>query len=35
MGRTIVHYYLPPDTPNLLMLRRTAPPEQKRKYLEP
>jgi len=35
MGRTIVHYYLPPDTPNLLMLRRTATPEQKRKYLEP
>jgi acyl-CoA dehydrogenase len=35
MGRTIVHYYLPPDTPNLLMLRRTATPAQKQKYLEP
>ena len=35
MGRTIVHYYLPPDTPNLRMLRLTATPEQKIKYLEP
>lgn len=35
MGRTIVHYYLPPDTPNLRMLRLTATPEQKAKYLEP
>jgi acyl-CoA dehydrogenase len=35
MGRTIVHYYLPPDTPNLRMLMLTATPEQKVKYLEP
>jgi acyl-CoA dehydrogenase len=35
MGRTIVNYLLPPDTPNLRMLRLTATPEQKAKYLEP
>jgi acyl-CoA dehydrogenase len=35
MGRTIVHYYLPPDTPNLRMLLLTATPEQRVKYLEP
>ena len=35
MGRTFVHYYLPPDTPNLRMLRLTATPEQKARYLEP
>ncbi|MFM1987652.1 MAG: hypothetical protein RJA99_609 [Pseudomonadota bacterium] len=35
MGHTIVHYYLPPDTPNLRMLMLTATPEQKARYLEP
>jgi acyl-CoA dehydrogenase len=35
MGRTLVHYYIPPDTPNLRMLMLTATPEQKKKYLEP
>lgn len=35
MGHTIVHYYLPPDTPNLRMLMLTATPEQKVRYLEP
>ncbi len=35
IGRSIVHYYLPPDTPNLRMLMLTATPEQKKRYLEP
>jgi acyl-CoA dehydrogenase len=35
MGRTVVHYYLPPDTPNLRMLMLTATPDQKARYLEP
>jgi acyl-CoA dehydrogenase len=35
MGRTIVPYYLPPDSPNLRMLLLTATPEQKARYLEP
>lgn len=35
MGHTIVHYYLPPDTPNLRMLLLTATPEQRARYLEP
>lgn len=35
LGRTIVHYYLPPDTPNLRMLMLTATDEQKARYLEP
>ena len=35
MGRTIVHYYLPPDTPNLRMLMLTATADQKKRYLEP
>jgi acyl-CoA dehydrogenase len=35
MGRSIVHYFLPPDTPNLRMLLLTATPEQRVKYLEP
>lgn len=35
MGRTFVHYYLPPDTPNLRMLMLAATEAQKKKYLEP
>lgn len=35
IGQSIVHYYLPPDTPNLRLLMLTATPEQKKRYLEP
>ena len=35
MGHSIVHYYLPPDTPNLRLLMLAATPEQKKRYLEP
>jgi len=35
MGRTIVPYYLPPDSPNLRMLLLTATAEQRARYLEP
>ncbi|MGC3984161.1 MAG: acyl-CoA dehydrogenase [Pseudorhodoferax sp.] len=35
IGHSIVHYYLPPDTPNLRLLMLTATPEQKKRYLEP
>jgi acyl-CoA dehydrogenase len=35
IGHSIVHYYLPPDTPNLRLLMLTATPEQKERYLEP
>ena len=35
MGRTIAHYYLQPDTPNLRMLIQTATADQKKRYLEP
>ncbi len=35
IGRTVVHYYPPPDTPNLRMLMLAASPEQKARYLEP
>ncbi|MGC1440853.1 MAG: acyl-CoA dehydrogenase family protein, partial [Burkholderiaceae bacterium] len=35
MGRSCVHYFLPPDTPNLRMLLLAASDAQKKKYLEP
>ncbi|MBP8310830.1 MAG: acyl-CoA dehydrogenase [Burkholderiaceae bacterium] len=35
IGRTIVPYTLPPDSPNLRMLMLTASPSQKERYLEP
>ena len=35
IGRTIVPYTLPPDSPNLRMLMITASPSQKERYLEP
>jgi acyl-CoA dehydrogenase len=35
LGHSIVHYYLPPDTPNLRLLMLTATPDQKVRYLEP
>ena len=35
IGRTIVPYHLPPDSPNLRMLMLTATPAQKARYLEP
>lgn len=35
LGHSIVHYYLPPDTPNLRLLMLTVTPEQRSKYLEP
>ncbi len=35
IGRTIVPYTLPPDSPNLRMLMITANPVQKARYLEP
>lgn len=35
LGHSIVHYYLPPDTPNLRLLMLTATPYQKERYLEP
>jgi acyl-CoA dehydrogenase len=35
MGRTITHFILPPDTPNLLMLAAVGSDEQKARYLQP
>jgi acyl-CoA dehydrogenase len=35
LGRTIVPYELPPDSPNLVMLLRTADDRQRAVYLEP
>lgn len=35
MGKSVVHYHLPPDTPNLRLLMLTATPAQKERYLEP
>ncbi|MCW5752023.1 MAG: acyl-CoA dehydrogenase family protein [Alphaproteobacteria bacterium] len=35
IGRTIVHYAIPPDSPNLHMLAAVANEEQRRRYLEP
>lgn len=35
MGRTVVPYRLPPDSPNLRMLLLTATPEQRVRYVEP
>ncbi len=35
LGRTIVPYRLPPDSPNLRMLMLTATPEQRERYLAP
>ena len=35
MGTTVVPYQLPPDSPNLRMLRVAASEDQKRRYLEP
>jgi acyl-CoA dehydrogenase len=35
MGRTITPYTLPPDSPNLRMLRATVSDAQRRRYLEP
>ncbi|MET0182744.1 MAG: acyl-CoA dehydrogenase family protein [Caulobacterales bacterium] len=35
MGKTITPFWLPPDTPNLKMLMRTASDEQKQDYLGP
>jgi len=35
MGRTVTHFILPPDTPNLKMLAAIGSPEQKARYLLP
>lgn len=35
MGRTIVPYHLPPDSPNLRMLIETANDDQRARYLDP
>jgi acyl-CoA dehydrogenase len=35
VGRTVVPFTFPPDSPNLHMLLATASPEQRRRYLEP
>ncbi len=35
MGRTVVDFILPPDTPNLKMLDAVGTPEQKERYLRP
>ena len=35
LGRTIVPFSFPPDSPNLHMLMATASPLQRKKYLEP
>ena len=35
MGRTVVEFILPPDTPNLRMLDAVGSPEQKERYLRP
>jgi acyl-CoA dehydrogenase len=35
LGRTIVPFIFPPDSPNLHMLMAVATPEQKKKYMEP
>ena len=35
MGRTVTHFILPPDTPNLRMLAAVGTAEQKEKYLRP
>ncbi len=35
LGRTVVPFTFPPDSPNLHMLLATASPEQREKYLEP
>jgi len=35
MAKTIAHYSLPPDSPNLHMLAAVATPEQKMRYLRP
>jgi acyl-CoA dehydrogenase len=35
MGRSITHFILPPDTPNLLMLAAVGSDEQKARYLQP
>src|SRR5215469_7408814 len=35
LGRTVTPYTLPPDSPNLRMLRATATPRQREAYLEP
>lgn len=35
MGRTIVPFFLPPDSPNLHWLKETVTPGQRERYLEP
>ena len=35
LGRSITHFVLPPDTPNLRMMAAVGTPEQKQKYLRP
>jgi acyl-CoA dehydrogenase len=35
LGRTVTPYVLPPDSPNLHMLRATVTPEQRARYLAP
>ncbi len=35
LGRSITHFVLPPDTPNLRMMAAVGTPEQKEKYLRP
>lgn len=35
IGRTVVPFTFPPDSPNLHMLLRTASPQQRERYLEP